>query len=762
MKHKLTFPDNAPCAYPLFYRSYSRRTNGVRESWEDVINRVIPGFAKLGKLTPKETDLIRTAMVNHHTYPAGRLLWVMGTPWFERQENFLGGYNCTNLDANSWKTFGLLASMAMMGCGTGVILEQRNLEMLPVIRNTIEVTVDDRIGAKLPHDRQENTTVEHFDDAPTLITVGDSRQGWVDAYMALLCLSTAEIDSATGVSVHVNLTHVRPTGEFLSGFGGVANPIKLPGMFEAVARILNRAVGRRLNFVEASLVVDEMALTIVAGGIRHTAGMRQGSCDDEITKTAKDNLWQPGADGEWRIDPERDALRMANHTLVYHDRPSLETIKASVTKQYRSGEGAIQFAPEAIARANADILYRNGLKWLFIDRYCEDPAKARQFLADTAEEEFGVTLTEDELNHRFKRYGLNPCGEIVGSNFPCNLAEVNLNMIDPDDTEGQEKAFKAGAIQVCTLLHHTFQEECVAESRRLDPIVAVCPTGMFDFFVKGFGLPWLQWWADGRPADAPEADFFLDTEREYLSRWKEIVQDTIAAYCGKHGLRMPNRCTAVQPSGSKALLTGASSGWHPPKAARFIRRMTFRRGEPVAMACIDYGYNVIPALADQDEKGNLLEDPFDPRCTVWLVEIPVEVSWAVLPGADQIDISKFSALAQFDFYMQVQNYYTTHNTSATIELRENEIEPLAEAIHENIHGEGGYISAALLARFDDLQSFPRLPFEPIDQDTYDRLHAEVLARRKIDCFHEALAQYDDGLMDFNAGPAPCDSDKCLL
>ncbi|MFM6431294.1 MAG: hypothetical protein ACKPGJ_10430, partial [Dolichospermum sp.] len=73
----------------------------------------------------------------------------------------------------------------------------------------------------------------------------------------------------------------------------------------------------------------------------------------------------------------------------------------------------------------------------------------------------------------------------------------------------------------------------------------------------------------------------------------------------------------------------------------------------------------------------------------------------------------------------------------------------------------GYISAALLARFDDNQTFPRLPFEPIDKDTYDRLSSEVRSRRKTDDFHELLRRYDLGEM-LEAGPAGCDSDKCLF
>jgi ribonucleotide reductase class II len=350
--------------------------------------------------------------------------------------------------------------------------------------------------------------------------------------------------------------------------------------------------------------------------------------------------------------------------------------------------------------------------------------------------------------------------EILGSNFHCNLAEIHLNQIDPNNYQEQEEAFKAGALAVAVLLNHQFMEPRYQQSRLDDPIVGVSFTGLFDFFVHAFGVEWLQWWQAGRP-DTMKGLEFKAKEQAYLSRWREIVHETVWDYCDRHGIKRPNRCTTVQPAGTKSLLSGASSGWHPPKAQRFIRRITFRKDDPVAMACIDYGYSVVPSQSDKDENGNLLTDPFDPRCTEWLVELPVEVSWANLPGTDEIAIEQFSALAQFDFYMQVQKYYTAHNTSATIELRENEIEPLAERIYQAINQDEGYISAALLARFDDLQTFPRLPFEPIDQATYEAMTRTVLERRTTENFHAALARYDAGDL-IEAGPAGCDSDKCLL
>ena len=397
---------------------------------------------------------------------------------------------------------------------------------------------------------------------------------------------------------------------------------------------------------------------------------------------------------------------------------------------------------------------------------------------------------------RFDANGIvvHNCAEIISSDFLCNLAEVHVNQLSPRDLTTQKQAFEAGALSVAALLHHVFPDERYRISRELDPIVAVCPTGLFDFFVKAFGVGWLRWWESGRDpawdglttreicyimslAEAlgefigEEVSYLIAEcdatilnviERMYLCFWRECVGRKLYEYCDKHGLKTPNRYTAFQPSGTKSLLTGASSGWHPPKAQRYIRRITFAADDPVAKACIDYGYNVVPSQSSSDDEGRLLDDISDPRVQEWLVEIPVEVSWANLPGADKIDINKFSAVAQFQFFMQCQKYYTGHNTSATIELREDEIDDLAKAIYDAVESDSGYISAALLARFDPASSsFPRLPFEPIDKCTYDRLVQEVQQRQKSSDFHHLLSQYDKGWVEGH-GVAGCDSDKCLL
>ena len=749
------FPATAPAANPVFYRTYSRKTATGRESWSEVGTRNLEGLRKLGHLSDDDIALMQRMQAEKKALPSGRWLWIGGTPWIEQPENFSGAYNCTSTNLVDWEAFGLMMDLAMMGCGTGAIIEPRLIDRLPVVRNPIEVLSVSEIGVTPAGQRQDNTT--HSIDGNTVsIKVGDTRRGWVDSYQLLLELSSDERFNGETVQVRVDLSDVRPVGETLKGFGGMANPVKLKDLYARVSRLLGKAIGRRLTSVECCLLIDEAAVTIVAGNIRRSAGMRQFAADDHAAASAKDNLWQQDEDGNWRIDPERDALRMANHTRVYHTRPSKEVLLEAVTKQFHSGEGAIQFAPEAIARSNADLLTTPELRKEFIDIYCDQGRdEAGRWLALNH-----GPIEGDELEHRLSRYGLNPCGEILGADFHCNLAEVHLNQIDPSDDEGQRDAFRAGALSVACLLNHRFEVERYRQSRAWDPIVGVSFTGLFDFFVHAFGTPWLNWWEAGRP-DTDEGREFKRQEAEYLSRWKTIVNETVWEYCDRHGLRRPNRCTTVQPAGTKSLLTGAAPGWHPPKAQRFIRRITFRKNDPVAMACMDYGYTVVPSQSDKDEQGRLLDDPFDPRCTEWLVEIPTEVSWANLPGADAVDINAFSAMAQFDFYMQVQSHYTAHNTSATIEFRENEIEPLAAALHQTIENGDGYISAALLARFDANATFPRLPFEPIDAATYEQMQAEVVQRRVNNNFFDALQRYDGGELT-EAGPAGCDSDKCLL
>ena len=1003
------FRSTAPSAPAVFYRSYSRRKgDGARENFEEAIKRTVNAIADIGDFNGEQRELAVEMALNQHCFPSGRSLWVAGTDWSKKSDNFPGFYNCCSMHLNEIPMFGLLMELAMMGTGTGAVLEEDVVAKLPAIKRGLHITeIKQNEGIK---GGTADTTLRFSgiqDENPVItIVVGDSRQGWASAYQGMIELAAGlpaegEEEETTGIDAQVilDLSQVRQAGEPLKGFGGTANPVRLQTTLERVANVLTKAAGRKLSAVECCLLIDEAASAVVAGNIRRSAGMRQFSSDDSEAAMAKDGLYKQDEDGNWSVDPEKEALRMANHTRCYHKKPTFDEVQDAVTKQYWSGEGAIMFVPEAVARANADLLDTPVKKRCFLDVYeREGRDLAKEYLKHLAELA-GEPSDDRILEHRMDRYGLNPCltgdtriltvhhgvktfeelveagedvlvwcvnketneaavrmmrnpritgydqpvleiefdsglkvrathnhnfftlqrnkiqakdlkigqsvsafaihqhrdghlritrndkrtdsvrqqfchrvigeyygikGEVihhidgdptnntpenleatthldhnrehypdrcrngfyhgtpgpvalehianhkvvairdagnatvyngtvdehhnyvvvdpssVGKSFVsgvlsancgeilmrdnlCNLSEIHLNTIDPKDKELQRKAFYAGGLQVAALLQHKFVPERLQYSRKNDPIVGVSFTGLFDFFVHAFGSDWLDWMMKGRPTGRAYR-VFADAEKNYLADWKSAAEQGVKDYCFEHGIKLPNRFTTVQPAGSKSLLTGASPGWHPPKAQRFIRRITFGVNDPLVSALRDYGYSVIPAQSAKDENGNLLNDINDPRVQEVLVEIPTAVSWADLPGCDKHDLSKLPVQAQYGLYMQVQNHYTTHNTSATIEYRENEIPVLSQLIFDSIKNDEGYISAALLARFDANETFPRLPFEPIDKQTYDRWMAGVIAARSTldenTTLLDLLKQYDHSDYELK-GAAGCDSDKCL-
>jgi len=1056
------FLKEAPTAYPVFYRAYSRQNDTTRkkESLEEVKLRTLAGIEKLGKLDSEELNILRTNFDNFFALPSGRALWCLGTEWAENPNNFYGLYNCHSSVVKDIESFRQLMILNACGCGTGAVLEEKNVSLLPPILYTLSVEVVGSYGAikDMPDTSIELVESEYHKCKTIVVWVGDSKEGWADAYTILFELAMGKHEycdpTEEVINVEVNISRVRAGGEPLVGFGGVANPRLLDQMFYKVANLLNKANSRQLTAIECCMLIDYEAEAIVAGNIRRclignslvrtvlngqtvwkrvdeiTTGELITVPDDEnvYTVTAKfysgfqsiweiisiegqtircsknhrifviersmltdspqrkdfkciaaweidpsvhlllspngdytswravpikliskdlsrEKTWDIEVDGlhmficnnilvhnsasmrqfdddepphklglykqvenedgttSWVVDKDKECLRMSNHTNVFHHKPSLKECVDAVRLQYQTGEGAIQWAGEAVARANVDIINTEALRIEFLNLY-SDPAARRNTLSIAHTNKYKTLIPVEELEHRESRYGLNPCfaagtmvatkqghfpieelvgktvdvwdgeqwvsvdnfrvtgenqdvytvtlqsgiqvtateyhkfiledgstvelkdlqvgdrlatsfppeddlkpytnisvtedysaitditfshtadkvycctvptnhsftlssniysrncGEILGRDFQCNLSEVHANMLDPNNIEQQKSAIEAGALWVASLLQHEFPFPRWQKSRDYDPIVAVGVTGIFDFFVNKFGRPWLEWWLNDRSPDFPQAKEFKAFEVYTLQTWREQAKKTITDYCAKHNLKVPNRYTCVKPSGTQSLLTNASPGWHPPKATRFIRRVGFAAYHPVALACLDYGYSCIPNVNCTDDEGRLLDDIYDPRSTEWLVEIPVEMPWASV--AEGIDPNQFSVKAQFDFFMTVQNNWTTHQTSSTIELREHEVETLGTLIYEAIQFDQGYVSTAILGRFDSNATFPRLPYEPIELDVYNQLLAEVETRRKANSFKEALDKYTVDSQSVDYGPNACDGEKCEL
>jgi len=154
---KNEFPQTAPAAYPVFFRSYSRKkSNGKRENWSEVGERNLSGLKELGNLNKEELNLMKEMQENQKAQPSGRWLWIGGTPWINKNENFSGAYNCTSTNLIDWEAFALMMDLAMMGCGTGAIIEPRFIDKLPKIRNKLNVKYISEVGITPKEKREEN------------------------------------------------------------------------------------------------------------------------------------------------------------------------------------------------------------------------------------------------------------------------------------------------------------------------------------------------------------------------------------------------------------------------------------------------------------------------------------------------------------------------------------------------------------------------------------------------------------------------------
>lgn len=419
-----------------FYSAYSRlKEDGGKESYSETVNRVLNnpnGLFELGNFTDNEKELITSHLEQIKSFGSARFLWIGGTEWLGRSKsNHFAPFNCISMDMDNIEVFGYSMNLGMQGCGVGQVVELDNINKLPEVLAKIDLQIVGKPGDKPESERISNTTIKRFkptdnnDFIDAIIEVGDSRQGWVNAYQEIIDIAYMKSpyifyglnpnSSKTRIlKVVLDLSNIRPYGERLNGFGGVANPSYIGNMFINIVNILNNSFGRKLNVLEVMLILEEAAKNTVSGNIRRVAGMKQGNPENVDFTTAKDNLWKQDDEGNWSIDSARDALRMSNHTAVYHTIPDLETIKQSITKQYYSGEGAIMYAPEAIARANADLLNTDTKKHKFIDEYLKSKEQGKAYLSTllmmkNSNYDNHDSDAEREIAHRIKRYGLNPC-----------------------------------------------------------------------------------------------------------------------------------------------------------------------------------------------------------------------------------------------------------------------------------------------------------------------------------------------------------------
>ena len=339
-------------------------------------------------------------------------------------------------------------------------------------------------------------------------------------------------------------------------------------------------------------------------------------------------------------------------------------------------------------------------------------------------------------------------------------------LLDPFNFVQQKNAFTTSALFAASLLNHKFtKHERYQQAREIDPIVAVSITGVFDFFIKLFGDDYLSWvyakreqsWNDAQdlnrltiiaekldlPNTITHGEFYIQAEEFYYKLWRGFVEEVVGDYCNLAGLKKPNRCTTIQPSGTKSLLTNSSPGIHPTWGPYFIRRVKLMSQDPTAKALINAGHSFVRSQADIAKDTN----------QEVIIEFPVKASWVdSLKWHSDKTFKGWPALAMFRFMMNAQKHYVGHNTSCTVNFAQDEIEELSNEIFRAIKEDDGYISVALLPKSDI--PFPNLPFENITKERYLEMVSKI---SPVDEDYIAKGEWQ-----FEQSPAACEGMNCSV
>lgn len=513
----------------VFRRTYSRGN----EDWADVVTRVVQGAISIRKehyfrnsLRWNDQDWqdyarkMALSLFKMEWLPPGRGLWMMGTDFvYERGSMALN--NCSATDTKDdlvhsaeWTMDGL-----MNGVGVGFSTSWRGTATAP--------------------DKEDSET----------FVIPDSREGWVESLIKLLC---AYIDSpryGTNKFPVFDYSQIRDKGLPIKGFGGMSSgPEPLQKMHSRIEGYLDAFCAGELvvpakektEWSEATqevkkpyshtrLIADifnSIGACVVAGNVRRSAEICLGDVNDSDFINLKN----------YTDNPERMEIGWMSNNSV------------SLT----SGDDFEDFS------------------------YIPDMAKR---IVDNGEPGM-INLYNMQ---KYGRYGkespdeanlCNPCGEICLENFElCNLSEVF-----PHRCNGLEVFNEA-------LKYATFYSTSVSllPTSRPETNAVIAKNRRIGVSISGIA----QWVSGAAPKEWGLMNYTRLTR--ILRDGYKIVRAENKRLAKGAGVPESIRVTTIKPSGSISLLAGATAGVHYPVSRYAIRRVRVANDSPLVPSLKEAG-----------------------------------------------------------------------------------------------------------------------------------------------------------------------------
>lgn len=383
----------------VYIRTYSKwiEEQNRRETWPETVNRFV-NFLKEergDKIPAKVIRKIQEKILSFEVMPSMRALWSAGSA--ARFDNTCM-YNCSFSVVESTESFAEALYILMCGTGYGFSVEKKYVDKLPVV-------------PKIDPFNKNN------------YTVSDDKKGWANSVKDLM-------DALyEGRDLEIDYSLLRPKGARLLTMGGRSSgPAPLITLHNFIKEIFYNAQGRQLKTIECHDIMNQIAESVVVGGVRRSSEVSLSDLNDEEMRNAKN----------WPF-PMRRA--MANNSAVYLEKPSAVEFLKEWHSLSASGTG------------------ERGIFNLQAARHCSPDRRDKSLIL-----------------------GANPCLEILLRNKGlCNLSEVVIRAEDDLDSllDKVETATWLGAIQ-STFTNFPYLSKEWEKNANEERLLGVSLTGQMD------------------------------------------------------------------------------------------------------------------------------------------------------------------------------------------------------------------------------------------------------------------------------------------
>lgn len=672
-------PPFGPLGYITYKRTYARRIEGENrtEEWFETCRRVIESNFQLeiryGSLKDNPTRVAALQLDAEQAYddmfnlrwlPAGRSLWIAGV----EGEDGSPLNNCwyVSVKPSHGKVsypFEFAMNQLMLGGGVGFGVSQEHISKIPEVKNHVELTIVCREDHKDYQFFKESIGKIPL-ETHQYVKLHDSREGWV--YGIRKVINTSFLSKSSNQKrLVIDISDIRPSGTNIRGFGGVASgPYPLIELFSGINQILNRNVGRKLSSIDCTDIMTMIGRCVVSGNVRRSAMIAVGDSTDLPFTNMKNPI----------KDDEKDLAKYGideHYTVDTHNHHTHHNRWASNNSLIVDGDFS--------ANSLADSVWVRG-----------EPG----FLNLNMVQNYGRLIDGVHEGIDGEAVGTNPCGEQSLEDFEaCNLVEVfPTKCQDFDEVKRvMVTAYRFAKRVTLKLPEWPESREVMKKNRRL----GVSISGIQDWYLKLLSESGEHGVSD-----------FRGLMWGYFDVLYRMVKEEDARFSARLGINESIKLTTVKPSGTISLLAGVSNGIHYPFAGCYIRRIQFTDNDALVQRLRSYGFRVTKAIQT-------------PGAVV--VQFPIKHSGVGLPGFRTA--GEVSAREQLEHQHVVQAYWSDNQVSCTVSLQESDREGLEELIDEYA---GKLKSTSFLPYTPAIkEQYPDLPFEPITEEIYNEMMAEI-------------------------------------